>query len=602
MELSRTQIDIIDLMKRLFDTTARWALPFAFLCAFWATAYVADFFLDAPFIYTTATEWSANLIESSARFPSAPEAALHLLAAPTLIPAIVLLLTILARQKSDPLESAFRKLGTTADRAALGFSLLATVATALVAVLVMRGTALLDDERAYEFQAQLFARGSLMLPEAPAAFRNPMMLTTPAWMSKYPIGHSLILTMGAAFGAARVIPPILAGLITFFTYRFAKEAFSEKQALLVAALLASSPFLWFCCATLMAFSSFTCSYVAALWLFAKYRKSGSLKPLALSGALLSLAAVTRPFDAAALAFPLGGWLLLDLFRFGRSRMVPIALFGCGMVPLVGLQLAVNHHVTGSPLVFLYSLAKDFSLGFTRTLPGFPYEHTPLQAIAHWSVAATRLDLWLLGWPGAMVLVFVGLLLGMKSSWDRLLAACLGVFAIAYTLIASTGTWDVGPTYYFAISPLLIIIAVRGLHGIRNRLAPIGALARAFGWLPIVGALVGFVTVLPIRLIRLDALVEQIEAPWQHIASSDIGNAIVVLPGIRELRPAGYSLGYPYTVDTASGVAHLIRPSSFEELTLARRQLGESLPVYGLRLDVASFHETGMRRYRLESLQ
>jgi hypothetical protein len=565
--------------------------------AFYATAVTADFFLDRPFLYTGREEWSNVLWRSTARFPQSAESALHLIASALLVPATVLLSTWLAHKSSaDPFERVFARLGATPAKVALGLSVLATIAAALVSLGIIRGVPLLDDERAYAFQAELFAHGKLTLPPAPAALRNPMMLTEPAWMGKYPPGHPLVLAIGVLLGSPRLVPPLLAFVLTFAAFGFTREVFGEKRALLVAVLVASSPFVWCTCATLMAFPTMACAYVGGLWLFARARKSGSRAAMLGCGAVLGFGCTVRPYDGAVLVAPLVVWLFVDLVR--RRPRAPAALLELagGAVPPIAMLLWYNLRTTGAPLRFGYSIARDHSFGFGRPLPGFAYEHTPLQAVGQWVAAIIRLDLWLLGYPASMLLVLAGLVLS-RDTWLRVIAWSLALFALAYALLASSGTWDVGPTYAFVIGPLLIVLAASAVASVRRSI-PDGALQRFVLWLPIAGLLIGAVTVLPMRLVRLRALTEAIEAPWAFIEAADPGDAIVVVSDHRRYAAAGYSLGYPYRIATKRGVVRLIRPASIAELEEARAQLGPELPVYELRADLALLQKTGERRYEL----
>ncbi|HWZ90311.1 MAG TPA: hypothetical protein VNW92_15715, partial [Polyangiaceae bacterium] len=61
--------------------------PAILIFLFWVTAGVSDFFLDRPFVYTTADEWSTQLVRSVARFPNAFECGLYATGVPLLFTA-----------------------------------------------------------------------------------------------------------------------------------------------------------------------------------------------------------------------------------------------------------------------------------------------------------------------------------------------------------------------------------------------------------------------------------------------------------------------------------------------------------------------------------
>jgi len=579
-----------------------WLVVVLAVSVFWITAAVSDFFLDRPFVYMSDTEWSDNLVKSLARFPIHAETALQLVAAVLLIPALVCLIGLGAVSGGDPLELAWAKRGASGSRVALMLAALGALVAAVVAFIVLRQVPLIDDERAYAFQSSLFRHGNLSLPPAPAAFRNPMFLLSP-WMGKYPPGQSLLLLPGALLGLPHAVTPLLGGALVYSTYGFVREAFGERQALLAAALLAASPALWCASGTIMAFTGFASAMMTSIWLFARARRRGSRRDFALSGAALGMAALVRPFDAVTMGLPLGVWLLADAVRGRPERptRTDAAILALGAMPFALVFLGYNFLTLGSPFALGYVQASDFSIGFyTQVLPSHAYVHTPFQGLALLPVALIRLDTWLLGWPAALVLVMAGALLA-RSTWDRFVLSTVLVFGATHMLLASVGTWDVGPTYCFPVVPLLVVLAVRGLKGLRA-LVPEGSFVRAaLGWVPVAGACLAFCTVVPIRCLRLATLAVEIEAPWKAVADARLGEAIVVLPSAFDLAQAAYALGYPYAIESGPGKAHLVRPHSPGELEEARRALGVALPVYALSLDSSLFQSLGVRRYALRRL-
>jgi len=573
----------------------------ALIGAFWVTAALSDFFLDRPFIYTTPDEWSSHFLRSSARFPNHAEIGLHMVAGAFVLPAILCIAARLSVSSGDPLSMAWARVGTSSRQVAVGMALLAVLLAGVVSFSVIDGVSLIDDERSYLFQASLFARGLVKLPPAPAGLRAPMILVSPAWMSKYPPGQSAALVPGVLLGVPRVVPPLLIGLLVYFLYEFVREMYGERQGLLAAALLVGSPFAWCVGATLMPFSTFACALMGALWLFVRSRKRNEIGSAVGSGLALGFASLVRPFDAAAFALPLGVLLVRDLLRPPAVRSWRIVWLATGVLPFVAVLLAYNWATAGSPFRFAYGLAKEVSFGFfTQSLPGFAYEHTPLQAVAQTATAIGRLDMWLFGWPTSLLLVLVGAW-AVAASSDRFVLWLIGSFMAAFSLVASTGTWDVGPTYYFAVAPLAVVLAVRGIRALRERMSSFGDGVRFFAWLPLVGAMVALVTIVPVRFIRLGVLSAEIDAPWRAIAESKLGESIVVLPGAAQMAAAGYLLGYPYEIQSGTGTAHLVRPHSAPELEDARRFLGMDLPVVQLILDEEAFRRSGVRRYQFKPL-
>lgn len=564
--------------------------------AFWAAASAAEYFVDAPFIYTTATEWNQELLLSNARWFGMHEAAFHLVAGAFLLPALVALTWALTAARFDP----FAKLERLANRPRATAAVIAAVAAAgalILAAAVIRGANIIDDENSYLFQAQLFAQGKVALPKPPVGMRNAMILVDPVWTSKYTPGHALALVPGVLVGLPKLVPILSAALLTLGVFAFVRAAFGDRQALLAAALVALSPFVWAVSGSLMAFSTFGVAHAWMLAGLALGTRSGKARYWVLAGAAMAWCLLTRPFDAAALSVV----PMLAVFAMHRLRAFgKLALVAVGFLPVAALLPLHNHLVTGDALKLPYTLEGLFQIGFTRALVWFPYVHAPNHAVAHLGVALLRLDLWLIAAPGSMLLVALGLLQPRKTGWDWTLIGSVGAFVIAYSLVPSSGTWDVGPTYYFATVPLLVPLMVRGLRFVRTACAE-----RAPQLVPLAGALsVALVAVAwsgpaPLRLQRLALLCHEIRAPWRAVAKSGIGDAIVVVPPARSRNAAGYSHGYPYRIETGPGtVARLVHPLNATELEEVRRFVGPELPVYDLVYSGSASHKKGRAVFEL----
>lgn len=570
---------------------------------FWAAAIASRLFVDQPFSYISATGWVQNLAESTARFPNRQESAFIILSTALLSPALVMGALWVVRRFRDPFEQLAKAVDAPGWQVALLLSVVAAGGAAFVSFGLVQGAHLIDDERAYLFQAEAFARGKLAYPGVPAAFGNAMFLTSPVWTAKYPPGQALALLPGVLLGEPRVVPILVTALSVLGVFQLMRN-FGERQALLAAALLAFSPFTWAVGGTLMAFSTHACAFVWFLAFLARAEdRTGPASP-ALAGAALGWCGLTRPYDAVALSLPVLAWLTWRTIQRHPRAARNIMALACGAAPFVALQLWYNRALTGSISTFPYFAIGGFHIGFTRTFDWFPFVHDPLQAAGHFAVACLRLDGWLLGYPASLVLVLLGLLRPDAQAWDRVLAACTASFVLFYALIPSAGTWDVGPTYYFAVAPILVGLAVRGVHWVRaaanERWPAIGHFASAF---TLVGLVVALASVVPLRFVRLAALAGEIRKPWDAIAESAIGDAIVVLPPYKERLAAGYALGFPYEVPTGPSTrARLIAPNDEAELKEARSVLGSGLPVYYLMADQALFELEGQRRFKVLPFQ
>ena len=566
--------------------------------AYWAAASSANFFLDEPFNYVGRPLYVENMVYSFGRFLTPPEAVLYVVAIIVLTPMIAILAVSLGHYfAEDPLELAAKRVGSSPRNLALLAAFVAAAGATFVTWGLLDGTELVDDERAYAFQAQLFARLSSSAPAPPAALRNPMFIVDPAWTSIYPPGQALVLSLGAALGSVRIVPPLLAALLVLLIWSFCRAAFSERQALFAAALTAVSPFVWAVYGTLTAFGTSACALAGALAGVAWAERSGKNAYALAAGTAIGLAFITRPSEAVALGLPIAVALAHAALRRKPGGVGRFILAGSGFVAVAWLLPLNNYLVLGDPLDFTWLKSRDaYRLGFTRPYPWLDYVHTPAAAVGNIVTALARFDLWLFAWPGSLAVIVVALVRRSKNAWDRLLGAAFLSYLAFYMLVFGSGVWDVGPGYYFACVPFLIPLFVRGIASLRA-LAP-GAPARAVGWLAIAGAATAWTTLAPRHALHLASLAREIRAPWEAVAASGIGEANFVVPDITQRFAAGWGFGYPYTIATGSTTrAHLFQPMTRAEYDAAMRYLGQR-PVYTLVPHTQSFQQRGRRAFEI----
>src|SRR5262245_33877545 len=179
------------------------------LAAFWATATSCHFFLDEPFLMKPV---DAPATLDSARFLTPQEALMVLCAALWVVPAIVAT-SLLLRRRPAPFERLAAWAGEDARAVPVIAAAVATAGAAFVAYALIDKAVILDDERSYLFQAELFARGQVALPALPAALRNQMFLVQPVFASKYPPGNALLLVPFVLVHAPYLAHPLLAAAL-----------------------------------------------------------------------------------------------------------------------------------------------------------------------------------------------------------------------------------------------------------------------------------------------------------------------------------------------------------------------------------------------------
>ncbi|MFN2153155.1 MAG: hypothetical protein ACK2T5_16235, partial [Anaerolineales bacterium] len=120
---------------------------------------------------------------------------------------------------------------------ALILALLAILLSAWVSLNIYEGLAQLEDEYAYQWQAQVTAQGDLKIPSPPKAkgFIIPFVIDYQGErFGKYPLGWPVVLSFGERLGLIRLVNPLLAGLAVWLTYRLGQKLLGVKVGLLAA--------------------------------------------------------------------------------------------------------------------------------------------------------------------------------------------------------------------------------------------------------------------------------------------------------------------------------------------------------------------------------
>lgn len=182
------------------------------------------------------------------------------------------------------------------------------------------------DERAYLLQAQLFARGRWVAPAPPLPefFEQFHVLVTPVLASKYPPGHSLVLTPGMWFGLPGLMPVVLSGVTGSLLFALARRVTNPWVALLMWMFWATSAenLRW----RASYYSEITTSAMIALawWGTLRWTATEQRRFLLLVSAATGLGAIARPLTMLVFALPLGVFLLVRLSRRRAWRELAIA--------------------------------------------------------------------------------------------------------------------------------------------------------------------------------------------------------------------------------------------------------------------------------------
>jgi hypothetical protein len=373
---------------------------------------------------------------------------------------------------------------------ALGF--MALIAGLMMQVLIAERVPHIIDEIAYQFQAQVFARGNLWAPPQPSAFFTPFVVTIHEHrVGKYPIGWPMLLAPAELIGAGWLMPPILHTVTTMLIYQIGRDLYHRRAGIIGAMLAALSPFALIQAALMMSHTAAAFWVALILWslLRADQVMAADGHPqrwIALLGASTGMLAITRPYTALAVSVPLAIVLLVRMMRQpgGLSVFVRVYWPVAASIPIAMLQPLWLLLVTGSPTTNLYALLWPYDrVGFG---PEFgPSGHTLAQGLVY--TRESLLKGWvndLYGWPGlSWVPVAAGLVFGSrwlpphKRFWPWL---SVGIFAsIVVFHVAFWGAgWGLGPRYYFEAHGPLAVLAGIGIVGASERvLKPIPSLHR-----------------------------------------------------------------------------------------------------------------------------
>jgi hypothetical protein len=173
----------------------------------------------------------------------------------------------------------------------------------------------LEDEVAYHFQAQVFARGQLVIdsPSPRMAFWRPFLIDREVngqevRSSKYTPGWSMALALGIAMGQGWVINAFFAMLAVALVYRISADIFGRDTGLIASVLVAFSPAALLLNATLMAHTVAFCYGLFFIWAYMQIEKGQHVYRWAIAGGIvLGMMLLTRPASTVAIALPFVAW-------------------------------------------------------------------------------------------------------------------------------------------------------------------------------------------------------------------------------------------------------------------------------------------------------
>jgi len=439
------------------------------------------------------------------------------------------------------------------------------------------------DEGVYLQQASMLLDGQLRMwtpaPELTDSFRPWFFVVEGNEMyPKYTPVPAAVFALGKLLGGFRVALGVVAFANAFLVYLVVREGFDETVGVVASALLVLSPFFLVNSSLFLPYATTTVfNLVFALGYVRSFCGPGSadLRYAALAGVGVGISFFSRPYTAVLFASPFVAHAVYTLYSSlrggdGTARcLVGYSVVSSLGLAFVGLTLAYNDFMTGSPLTFPYlEFAPRDGLGFgERAILEYDRTYTPrlgLRANAHalWHLASDWTTAGLLG--SVVAVVGGGLALigdGNEDGRERQVRLLLlGVFV----------SFVVGNVYFWGTLNILGeigdptdgLITLYGPYYHYDTLLPISAFM-SFGIVSVYRRLSsGFaehrravlVVALVLGLVFAGAAAAEVnekvernaettdayERAYQPFEETDLGNALVLLP-----TPYGDWLNHPF---------------------------------------------------------
>lgn len=363
-------------------------------------------------------------------------------------------------------DSKLRSSKTRPGRSLFCAMLVAALAPSFVSWFALGRQPLTNDEHAYLAQAQLLADGELFRDLAGIAdfFPSPLTVIERGRLFFFYLpGHAAALVPGTMLGVPELLPRLLAMLAVALTWSLGVRLSIARPTWAAWCLALSPAFLGVESLYLSHATSLPCALLFA-WCSLKaldasathYRRS-ALALAALGGFALSVAFVTRPVTALALAVP----IVLLLFRERQRGIGALLVTALGAaLPLVLWLLSVNYTLTGSAFHTAYGV-------YARSENAVYGAVDVRTALSTATFNLARMSMWLCGVAPGLLLPVFGWGFAARGPRTWLIAAIpVSLFAF-YVLHPFHGIPWVGPVYLSDCLPALALLSAQGLFVIEH---------------------------------------------------------------------------------------------------------------------------------------
>lgn len=207
-----------------------------------------------------------------------------------------------------------------------------------------------QDESCYLIGGRMIAAGRLWMPrhEVHDAFDSFYLITDPVYASKYFPGTSIVLALAMELGLPAWTPSlVLSAAAVGLFYLLLTQLLDGWCAILGVVLLLSVRMFRRHAVAYMSQPLFLVATLAAILAYLRWRRTRGAAWMAVVGACVGVAAITRPLDAACVALPLAVAILFDLRSVAmRKAVATIATGAAAVAPFLGVQLVCNRGITG----------------------------------------------------------------------------------------------------------------------------------------------------------------------------------------------------------------------------------------------------------------
>jgi hypothetical protein len=451
-----------------------------------------------------------------------------------------------ARAALRGLEGIEHRRAVTAVIAGVG-----AAAVLAIAVIVLRGQVVTDDEYVYLFQSRLLAHGRAAWPapvQSDFLVNVFVQVKNGRWFGQYPPGHPLMLLPGVLVGWPRGVPVILAAANLLLVAALLRRIAGARWAVAGALLLLLSPLFLLTGATLLSHPSSTFGLALACWAAVRVLEEGRVRHGLAAGLGLAVVLLARPYTAVTLgAFP-AALLVWAAVRHDRGRALAAAA-AVGAAGAAGFLL-YNAGVSGHPLVTGYQAVRGSTMkefGFGTVIPGL-IVHTPLQGLKNAFLLAVRFHFWAWGWP--LAALPVGWAIARRgpeaphaaggltqTAYARWAAAMVGTGLLSYLFYWSIGVSDTGPVKTYEILIPFCVLTVLGLKRWSERR---GA-GEPASW-AVASLIAALVVFWPPQLTHLRSLTEAVAAPYRAVERVVEPPAVVFTDGVQPPRPVSWVFG------------------------------------------------------------